>query len=133
MGTLGKRNPRFSTKRVVGAAGATILTFLSAPAEAQVVSSNEDVSFKQGKPWGGWTRDSSGTQTGDPRPTKAFQSMGGLPIAPFPRNGLAATLSCGTLDTSPIATVIDHRRRITMPTLAKNASSLSGGTSRPGV
>lgn len=47
------------------AAGATILTYLSAPAGAQVVLSNEDVSFKfgvQGQLWGDWTQDSSGSQ-----------------------------------------------------------------------
>jgi hypothetical protein len=46
-------------------AGATILTLLSAPAQGQIVSKNEDVTFKfgvQGQLWGDWTQDSSGNQ-----------------------------------------------------------------------
>jgi hypothetical protein len=46
-------------------AGAVLLALVPAPASAQIVVKNEDVSFKfgiQGQLWGDWTQDSTGTQ-----------------------------------------------------------------------
>lgn len=58
-------NPRFSRTLLFGIGCVLMLTAVSAPASAQIVVKNDDVTFKfgfQGQLWGDWTQDSSGAQ-----------------------------------------------------------------------
>ena len=60
-----KRVRASRTNALLWTAGITMMMFLPAPAPAQIVVKNEDVTFKlgvQGQLWGDWTQDSSGTQ-----------------------------------------------------------------------